>query len=162
MDKLKEFFKEHKEIILYLVFGVLTTAVGFGSYFIILWICRLAGFCGADGEPTDAARLVAQVLQWILSVLFAYYTNKKWVFEYRTDGKEIGSLVKFASSRLLTLLLDTIIVLLMIHLLDLLKYETVWLITADVIAKTVSAVFVIIGNYVISKFWVFRKKDGAD
>ena len=63
MDKLKELFTRYKEIIMYLIFGVLTTLVGMGSYFLILKAGISLGFADDAGEPTNVLRLTAQVLQ---------------------------------------------------------------------------------------------------
>ena len=144
---------------MYLIFGVLTTLVGMGSYFIILHTGLALGFSNADGDPTYALRLTAQILQWVLAVLFAFYTNRKWVFD--GAGKSAKSLpvqlVEFSSSRVITLLLDTGVTFGCVWLLDAVNYTQISFISKDLIAKCAAAVLVIIGNYVLSKLWVFKK-----
>ncbi len=160
MNKIKELFNRYREIIMYLIFGVLTTLVGMGSYFIILKIGTTLGFSDESGDPTYVLRLTAQILQWVLAVLFAFYTNRKWVF----DGADKNAkplpvqLVEFGSSRVITLLLDTGVTFGCVWLLDAVNYEQISILSKDLIAKCVAAVLVIIGNYVLSKLWVFKKK----
>ncbi len=156
MEKLKDLFNKYKEIIMYLVFGVLTTVVGVGSYLIFVEIGAAIGFCDAMGEPTNGLRVVANVLQWILAVLFAFFTNKKWVFEESGKGS-FRLLCEFASSRVITLILDTVLTVGTASLLAFLSYKQIWIFTPDLIAKCVASVFVVIGNYVLSKLWVFKK-----
>ena len=160
MNKLKELFIRYKIIIMYLIFGVLTTVVGMGSYFIILKAGVAMGFADENGDPTYSLRLTAQVLQWVLAVLFAFYTNRKWVFDAANqNAKPLAvQLVEFASSRVITLLLDTGVTFGFVWLLDALNYTQISFLSKDLIAKCVAAVLVIIGNYVLSKLWVFRKK----
>lgn len=160
MKALKELFNKHKEIIMYLIFGVSTTLVGLGSYFLILHLGIALGFTNASGDPTNALRLVAQILHWVFAVLFAFFTNKKWVFE---EAKELTTstafqLAEFAGSRLLTLLLDTIVTFGTVWILEAIKYTQLWFFTCDVIAKIAAAVLVTIANYFLSKFWVFKKR----
>ena len=160
MSKIKELFNRYREIVMYLIFGVLTTLVGMGSYFIILKSGTALGFSDDNGDPTYALRLTAQVLQWILAVLFAFYTNRKWVF----DGAEKSAkpmrvqLVEFGSSRVITLLLDTGVTFGLVWLLDAVNYTQFSIFSKDLIAKCTAAALVIIGNYVLSKLWVFKKR----
>ena len=71
MGRLAEMLKKHHEFIAFLLCGGLTTAVGMGTYFAVIWIAELMGIDAYYGT-----RAVAQVIQWVISVLFAYYTNK--------------------------------------------------------------------------------------
>ena len=168
MDKLKKFFADHREIILYIFFGVLTTLVGFGSYFIFLKIGRLISGIGEDEPSFYIIRTIAQILQWVLAVLFAYVTNRKWVFNSRASGARAicRELLLFSGSRVATLLLDTAVTFCTVALLELFHYQTWHFIfnwSADFIAKIVASVLVVIANYVLSKVVVFRnnskKKD---
>lgn len=158
-----------REVLMYLIFGVLTTLVGWIVYFSIM-----AGGRALFGIPSDDLSSVAylglytaaQLLQWICAVLFAFFTNRKWVF---TEGDKKGNiffqLVKFSSGRVLTLALDYVItffggmalskLLPALNSVALIGHE--WNIN-DVLAKLVAAVVVIVGNYFFSKFLVFKKK----
>lgn len=156
-SKIKQLFEKYREIIVYLIFGVLTTIVGMGSYFIIL---RIGGLISGDvnAEPSYLLRTIAQILQWIFSVLFAFFTNRKYVFLVKSNESTTKQLIKFSSTRVVTLLLDTLITFSLVALLDAVSYVTIWIFTKDFIAKFVAAVFVVIGNYILSKFLVFKNK----
>ncbi len=158
--------KKLRELIAYLIFGVLTTAVSMLIYFIILW----AGEYLLSLSPEDGAfyyvRIVAEILQWAGGVLFAFFTNKKWVFtEADQEVSTLKQLQIFAGSRLLTLGLDAILTFGTVWLLQTAGYREFALtfiitltVTADLISKIVAAVFVVISNYFISKIFVFKNK----
>ena len=102
MDCLKALFKKfcNKEIIFYLIFGVLTTLVSL----IVYYFCTLAFL-----NPQNAVQLqIANIISWVLSVAFAYVTNRRFVFESKNPNK-LEEIIKFVSARLLTLLLDMFI-----------------------------------------------------
>lgn len=158
---MKALFEKYREILLYLVFGVLTTVVSFATYFLIF----NGGVALLGASYEWHVRAAAQVLQWVAGVLFAFFTNKKYVFgdtngEARHMWRKLG---KFSLSRVATLLLDTALTFGIVALLDSLTYEAILLplihipLSADLIAKCVASVFVIVGNYVLSKLFVFRK-----
>lgn len=158
-----EFLKKHREIIAYLVFGVITTAVSMGVYFLILAAAEHLGGISPDTAEFNAVRLVAQVLQWIAGVIVAFFTNKKWVFNAGgTDAQETArELGKFALGRVGTLGLDTVLTFGTVWALEALGYvpfKFIIVFTADLWSKVVASVVVIISNYVISKFLVFKKK----
>ena len=137
---------------MYLIFGVLTTLVGWGVYYALLYAGR-----AIFGIPTDdvmsgkyiAVYTVAQVLQWICAVLFAFFTNKKWVF---TDADKHVSiwkqLVTYAGTFALAKLFPTLVSVLLLG-----KERNL----AEILSKVIAAVVVIICNYIISKLLVFRK-----
>lgn len=138
-----ELFKKHKEAILYLVFGGLTTLVNIVTYTLLYY---LAGVSNS----------MSNVYAWILSVVFAYITNKLFVFENKSFAMpkllvEIGS---FFSCRLLTGLLDIGIMFLFV---DVLAWHAL-------LMKILSNIIVIILNYIASKFIIFKKgkEDEAD
>lgn len=138
MQKIMDLFNKYKEVIMYLIFGVLTTVVSLVSYY-LLTITVL--------NPESALQLqIANILSWILSVAFAYITNRKYVFESKSDNyfKEITS---FVGGRIVTLLMDMLI---MFVFVTLFKFN-------DKIFKLVSQAVVIVANYIISKIFVFKK-----
>lgn len=134
---MKDIWMKYKSIFFYLVFGVGTTVVNIVSYALFARIC---GF----------NTIVSNILAWILAVAFAYITNKLWVFESKcTEIKEImNELIKFISCRLLTGIIDLLI---MFVFVDLLLFN-------DIIIKCISNIIVIILNYVASKIFIFKKK----
>ena len=140
MDKIKELYMKYKEVVNYLVVGVLTTVVSIGSYMIMTHTFL---------NPDDGFQLqVANVLSWILAVAFAYVTNRKFVFESK-DPNMFAEIVKFTSSRVATLLMEMAVMFLLV---------TVLHFNSD-ISKVVAQVMVIVANYVLSKFLVFNGKE---
>ena len=163
---MKKLFTKYKEIIMYLIFGVLTTAVGMGTYFLILFAARTLGVSETSGEY-NAVRVAAQIIQWVLAVLFAYYTNKKWVFEAEKTEREKTRLASFFGARLFSLGCDSLVTFGVVFALAAADYKTFSLalplgvkvaFTPDLWAKLAAAAVVIIVNYVLSKFIVFKKK----
>lgn len=158
---MKAFFEKYREIILYLIFGVLTTAVSFITYFLLFHV----GVALIGQAYEWYVRAAAQILQWVAGVLFAFFTNKKYVFgDTNTQTRHMWrKLAEFSASRVLTLVLDTVLTFGIVALLGALSYEAILLplvkipLSADLIAKCVAAVFVIVGNYILSKIFVFRK-----
>ena len=145
---MKKLFIKYREIIVYLVFGVLTTLVSMGVYFAILFAGeKISGVLPTD-PAFNAIRLVAQIDQWIAGVLVAFFTNKKWVFNASGTTKKETSIEfsKFAIGRLGTFGLEFV-----------LYFGGVWLLRSDLFAKIISSAVVVISNYVISKFLVFKK-----
>ena len=100
MNNIKELYLKYKEIINYLIFGVLTTVVSLATYYICVYTFL---------NPDNSLQLqVANIVSWIAGVTFAYITNRKFVFESEEQEKlkEAG---KFVTSRIATLLTDMLI-----------------------------------------------------
>ena len=139
MKKVKMLFYKYKEIINYLIFGVLTTIVSLITYYFSVYTFL---------SPYNAFQLqIANVISWGIGVAFAYITNRKFVFESKEKNKlkESG---KFVISRVATLVLDMVIMFIGVTML---KFN-------DKIMKLISQIIVIIGNYLLSKMLVFKKK----
>ena len=173
-EMIKEIYKKYEEIIKYLFFGVATTFVGWAVYFLIL-ICGKEAY-GLPAEDTTSATYLAiytaaQVIQWIAAVLFAFFTNRKWVFTKADKEVPIAKqLPVFAGGRVLTFLLDYVVTYFgAIALCNMIPaFNNVdfagreWNLN-EIGAKVVAAVIVIIGNYFFSKLLVFRgKKEEKD
>lgn len=141
--KLLKLYKEHREIANYLIVGGLTTLVSLVVKYALLFTIL---------DAKNAVQLqIAVIISWIISVAFAYWANRKFVFESKSKQilKEIGL---FVASRISTLLLDMLI---MWFFVTFLKLDSdVWVIVWTI----VSQVLVIILNYILSKFFVFKKK----
>ncbi len=139
MKKLWSIYKKHEEIFNYLVVGVLTTVVSLIFYFL-----STRTFL----DPNNAFQLqIANIIKWVTGVTFAYFANK--IFVFKSKRKDIGKeFVTFASSRVLTLILDMVVM-------DVLVIK---LGVFDAIATLISQVLVTVGNYITGKFIVFRKK----
>lgn len=139
MEKIKEVYLKYKEVISYLIFGVLTTVVSLAVYYISVFTFL---------NPDNSIHLqIANILSWIAGVAFAYFTNRKYVFESKNENK-LKEATKFVSSRITTLILDMFIMWLGVTILHF----------SDKLIKLVSQVLVIIGNYVLSKLFVFKKE----
>lgn len=138
MKKIIEIYKKYKEIINYLIFGVLTTIVSLIVYYISVYTFL---------NPNNPIQLqTANILSWIAGVTFAYFTNRKFVFESKEENK-IKEAGKFIFSRVVTLIMDMLIMLLGVTILHF----------SDKIFKIISQVAVIVGNYIFSKLFVFNK-----
>ena len=138
MEKIKEIFFKYKEIISYLIFGVLTTLVSLTVYYGLVFTVLY---------PNISLQLqVANILSWVAGVLFAYFTNRVIVFNSKNKNY-IKEFISFTGSRVITLVLDTLLMILFVKTLNI----------NDMIAKVIVQIVVIIGNYLISKLFVFKK-----
>ena len=169
MDKIKGLINKHREVVMYLVFGVLTTLIGWVVYFAALWAWK--GIFSLPASDTSSGMYivgytVAQVIQWVAAVLFAFFTNRKWVF---TDADKNVSvwlqLVKFSGGRVITFFIDYAVTLfvaigiaaLVPTLTSVMLLGREWNL-AEIGSKVLAAVIVIICNYIFSKIFVFTKK----
>ena len=127
-----------REVIVYIVFGVLTTVVNFIAFYLFNDLMKLH-------------YLWANALAWVVAVAFAFVTNKQFVFESRSWAwrTTLREAVGFTGGRVLSLLLEQGGLLLFVELIHM----------QEMIAKIILAVVVVIVNYVFSKLWVFVKKD---
>lgn len=133
----QEIYEKHREIVCYLIVGVMTTIVSLGVYY----ICVVT-FC----DPSSAFQLqMANVISWIAAVLFAYFSNRRFVFQSRNE-KLFKEMISFCSSRVITLVMDMGCMFLMVSILKI----------NDKIAKIIVQVIVTVGNYIISKFFIFK------
>lgn len=140
MKKLIDLYRKHKEIVNYLIVGVLTTVVSLVVYY---------GLTLTVLDPEKAVQLqAANVISWIAAVVFAYFTNRRFVFESRSQNM-LKEAAAFFAARLSTLVLDMVLMFLLVTLLK----------CNDKIAKLVVQAAVIVANYVLSKFLVFKKKE---
>lgn len=126
-------YKKYKEIIHYLIVGVLTTIVSLASYYLFrLFISNYQ---------------VCTILSWITAVLFAYVTNKIFVFESKNKNI-IKEFSEFVGARIMTLLFEMLFMFVTVELIHI----------NDRIAKLIVQVFITILNYVLSKLFVFKKR----
>lgn len=126
----------YRGFIAYAIFGVLTTVVNIAAYYVC---ARLMGL----GTGTSTA------VAWVLAVLFAFVTNKLWVFNSRSWARRVVAreLISFYGCRIATGLLDLGYMLVTV---DLWHWDDMWM-------KLISNIIVIILNYVASRFVIFRK-----
>ena len=124
------FYRKYKEQLLYLFFGALTA---FLTLF-VFWLC-------AKAMPP----LLANVIAWIAGVIFAYVTNRIWVFNSRS-ASIAAEFLAFCGGRLATLGMEELVLWLGISVL----HGNIMLV------KTIAQVLVIVGNYAVSKWFVFK------
>ena len=144
MQKLKEIYLKHKEVINYLIFGALTTLVSLIVKYLLLFTIL---------DAANALELqIAVIISWILACLFAYITNRKFVFESKSK-KIIKEMTKFFTSRLSTVGLEMLIMFIFVTALGL--NSNSWVIVWTLVAQ----IAVIIANYILSKLLVFKDKE---
>lgn len=131
-------YKKYKEIINYLIFGGLTTLVSIVTYalFTKLFLINY---------------LISNVLSWIIAVLFAFITNKLFVFESKSKDKKLVTkeITNFFFFRIVSLVIEMVIMYIFVDLLSI----------NDLITKVIAQVIVILSNYIFSKVFVFKKSN---
>lgn len=141
MNKVKDLLYGHRELVAYLIVGILTTVVSLVTYYLCVFTFL---------NPNDALELqIANMISWFCAVVFAYFTNRKFVFQSKNNNV-VKEGAKFCLSRVVTLIIDMFFMFLFVTLLRM----------NDKIAKLIVQVIVTIGNYIISKFFVFTNKKG--
>ena len=126
-------YKKYKEIINYLIAGVLTTIVSILSYVLFKNIFHIH-------------YIISNIISWIIAVTFAYIINSKYVFESDKKNK-IKEFLSFVSCRILSLIIETIAMYLMVDIITI----------NDDISKIIAQFIVLVLNYIFSKFLTFKK-----
>lgn len=134
---IKILLNKYKEPLSYILWGVATTAVNYGAYFLL-------------SQGLHVHYLVSNTMAWVIAVIFAYIVNKCFVFSskswsFRTVAAEAG---KFAGSRLASGVLETFLLFLFVDILHL----------PDEPVKLAAGIMVILANYITGKFYVFKKQ----
>ena len=163
MEKIRKLWEKHRSVLLYVFFGGLTTVVDFAVCFILYSFDLHIPIT----ETLDIYTRVADVIGWVCAVLFAFFTNRAFVFSEGREGSIPRQLVVFAGGRVVSFGLDVIVTYFGALLLSLafpalsavIFIGREWNVN-EILAKVVAAVIVIILNYFFSKFLVFRKKRG--
>lgn len=134
---IEKLMEKYGDVIPYLFFGVCTTLVNVVAY----WICA---------HLLCLKMMASTIIAWILAVLFAYMTNRKWVF--RSEKHEIRDICQemasFFGCRLATGIVDGLSMYVFVELLS----------VNDVFVKIAANILVIVLNYVASKLFIFKKK----
>lgn len=133
----KQFYAKYKDLIPYAIFGVLTTIVNM----VVYWLMA---------HPFGVEVIPSTVVAWVLAVLFAYITNRKWVFHSEADTTNaiVKEILSFFACRLATGFVDLACMFIFVDVLHM----------NDVIIKFVANVIVIVLNYVASKLIIFKQK----
>jgi putative flippase GtrA len=146
---LKKIF--NKETVLYLVFGVLTTVVNYGVFYIFY-------------ETIALGSLVANLIAFVVAVVFSFITNKLFVFDSKSWQAKIllPEATQFVGARIVTFLLEEAGLFVCDDLLNLARFEIINIFDVSVdgvmFAKILLAFIVVIINYVVCKLLVFRGK----
>lgn len=138
IDRLRGFI--NKQLILYLFFGVCTTAINTICYGILY-------------ELLLVNNVLSTILAWLAAVIFAFVTNKVFVFESKRNNatEKLSEITSFFGCRILTGILDVVI---MAVAVDYLKWNSLlW--------KLISNIIVTIINYIASKFFIFKDKNAG-
>ena len=136
LKKLADIYRKHKEGMRYLVFGALSTVINI----IVFAICS---------KMANLSTTISNIIAWIIAVLFAYVTNKLYVFDSKTVKlKDLArEIFSFFSARIATLVIETAFLWVVI---DKLGFN-------DILMKIISNIIVIILNYIFSKIFIFKK-----
>ena len=137
---LKHYYKKYKEIINYIVFGIFTTVVNYICYLFFTRVLYISV-------------VVSTIIAWVLAVLFAYVTNKKFVFE--SNGFNIYRIIKemtsFFSLRIVSGIFEIVCMYVFVAVMN----------VNDILIKLIVNVVVIILNYIFSKCLVFKNKNNV-
>lgn len=135
---IKNLWFKYKELFFYGVFGVGATVINIVSYRVL---------ANTFGKKYF---LIANIIAWILAFIFAFITNKLFVFESKSWEAQIAmkEFVGFLSARLATGILDTVLMWLFVSVISL----------DDTLSKIIINILVIIINYIASKFFIFKKE----
>ena len=138
---IRSMFIKYKHIIYYLIFGLITTIVNIGTY----WLCY---------DVMHIPNLISNFIAWITAVIVSFVTSKIWVFDSKSWEASIviSEAVKFFGARVATFLIDELIMGVGV---DLLHFN-------GLVMKVVSGIVVVILNYVFSRIWVFKKNGGVN
>lgn len=134
---IQKYWKKYRELVMYGFFGVLTTLVNWGLYWLL-------------ADVLHVHYMAATFLAQVLAILFAYFTNRRWVFESKVRGARAVAveMVKFFAARGVSLVMDMLFMFVGVDMLHI----------NDKIVKVISSVAVVITNYIFSKLFVFRRQ----
>lgn len=135
--QIKDIYSKYKDIIPYAFFGVLTTIINIVVYYVMAHFFKIT-------------IMISTVFAWLLAVLFAYVTNRKWVFHSSADTTEtiMTEIFAFFSCRIATGIVDWACMWFFVNILHF----------NDVVIKCMANVLVIVLNYIASKLLIFSKK----
>lgn len=155
MKKIKDLLQQYREVISYLFWGVMTTAVSWLSYsvFALLFQGQVSEV-KLFGMEMSMVVLIANILSWICAISFAFVVNKLWVFQSKSWKSSVWlpEFWKFLSARIVTGILEIFVVPLLVGMgLN----QTIFGVEG-MVAKLIVSVAVIVLNYVFSKLFIFK------
>lgn len=136
IQKAKELIKKYEELIMYLIIGVLITIINYVVFAILV-----------NGIKLEMH--ISNIIAWVISVICAYFSNKLWVFKSKSFKLEVivKEILSFGAARVFSLLVEEVILYIFVNKLGMEK----------LIIKLVANIVVIIINYILSKFIIFKK-----
>ena len=137
LKNIKDRRKKHRELVVYLICGFLTFVVSMVVYALLSEIFRINV-------------LVANIITWIIAVYFAFSVNRKFVF--KSNGNFTSELIQFYLGRVVTLVVEQAMLYIFI----------IRLMFNNMAIKSIAQVVIIILNYIISKFIVFKKEKSSE
>jgi putative flippase GtrA len=162
--------KKQREVLMYIIFGVLTTLVSMITFYLLdLAFENHSLEAQLFSYPVDILMLINQTISWIAAVSFAFLTNRAWVF--CSKGPFFKEMVSFFSARIATLIIFELLVFtFLIFILengfgisDKSLFITIngldfkW----NFVVKMINSVFVMVSNYFFSKWFIFTKKNNV-
>ncbi len=141
IEKIRQLCIKHREILVYILVGGLTTLVSWACKFLFLHLVF-----GGTAHPTASQNTVLSVVENVSGIAFAYHANCTWVFQ-RRNPNILSEATGIVGSRLVTMGLSWLLNLLIVNALGFDTY----------VGTVVSAVVVVVGNYILSKLFVFKK-----
>lgn len=154
--------QQRNELILYVVMGLLTTIVNYGVYYVATrllgidkavetWLEDMGNAFAHQLLKWEFGLVVPNVIAWVIAVLFAFFTNRKWVFKSQKHGAKaiLLELAYFTGGRLASLIIfDVALFALLANIMQ----------ANDLIIKLITNIGVVIFNYFVGKFFVFKKE----
>jgi putative flippase GtrA len=157
MKVIIELMKKYEEMISYLFWGVMTTIISWGTYSIFATIFKnQISVINLFGVQMSVVVLISNVLSWIFAFLFAFVSNKLWVFRSKSWKLDVcvPEFAKFFSARAVTGVLEIVSVPLLVSVG--LNQEIFGV--EGMVAKILVSVAVVVLNYVFSKLFIFKKE----
>ena len=147
----ESFYVKNKSVLLYLFFGGLTTLVSIFTFWLAGLLIRADFDVSILGSVYSVKVVLTNAISWICAVLFAFFTNRIWVFNSPTDTWKgfFKQMTAFFGGRFATFLLETAILIVFVSILNF----------NEMIMKIIAQIAVLISNYIISKLIVFKKRD---
>ena len=146
----ERFYIKNKSVLLYLFFGGLTTLVSILTFWLAELFIRSDFNVSIFGSMYSTKVVLSNAISWICAVLFAFFTNRIWVFNSPTDSWTgfFKQMAAFFGGRFATFLLETVILVVFVSILNF----------NEMLMKIIAQLVVLVSNYVISKLIVFRKR----
>lgn len=141
IEKIKILCVKYEEIITYLIVGVMNTLVSWGAWFACAYTILDAQVWWQN--------VALSIISWVVGVVFGYFMNRKYVFKSKEPNIK-KEFLQFSGGRVSTWALDAVMMVLMVNILTI----------NESVSKIFVSVLVMIGNYLISKLFVFKKKEG--